>query len=123
MTDILMSSNMYAGPTTPFGGPSLEWFFSNTIITKEDSDEKARIGFRGLPIVISGTFVHLRRILTQEYPRTEANIHRKISIVGVPIIERLVEGAPQHQAKMEKAFQSISSVADTREYEMNLQSV
>jgi hypothetical protein len=122
MTDIAMTPDMYAGPQTPFGGPSLEWHFNNTVITKEDSDEKTRIGVRGLPLVIQADFTHLRRMLTQEFPRTEANIHRKIINASLPIVERFVEAAPQHQKMREEAFMSITSTSDTREWSMKRRS-
>lgn len=117
-----MSPDTYVGPKTPFGGPSLEWEFSNITITTEESEEKARLTAH-LPVSISGNLTHLRKMLTQEYPRTEANIQRKVLSTGIPIIEGFLELHPYISWRQEAAFQSMKSTRRTKDYQMKTKSI
>jgi hypothetical protein len=121
--DIPMNPDSYNGPKTPFFGPSLEWHFSNMVITPDEAEQKARISISNPPVILGATFDHLRRILTQEYPRTEANIQRKILAVGLPINEAAIERNPRIVESQELAFQSIKSVSRTRDYRMKREAI
>ena len=103
--DIPVPFGAYTGPTTPFGGPSLEWTFSSSPVIGELNEDDARIGVASLPTIVLAVMAHIRRI-AELYPRSLANVERMTLCVGVPIIESLVEVNPNLANKLDQALMS-----------------
>jgi len=118
----------YTGLKPAFGGPSLEWYFSNTIISKEETEQKIRIGVRRMPLVISQEVSYLRDLLkVSEFPNNTANFQRKITLVGIPIVGRIIEQHPLLYRRKRDLFlesslddQRILAMSMRNSYEFNL---
>ena len=105
--EISIPRGAYTGKPTPFGGPSLEWEFEIPILDGEYSDD-ARISVRGLPIIINSIISHLRRHLSDEFPKSSANVQRKVLTVGIPIIGRIVSNHPSVIGRIDRAIMESS---------------
>ena len=93
----------YIGPPTPFGGPSLEWSFSNNPVANEPDEDDARLSTAGLPTIILGVMGHIRRV-AELYPRSLANVERNALCIGIPIIEDFVRGNPGMASRLDYAL-------------------
>jgi len=95
----------YTGPSTPLGGPSLEWTFSSSSLLSEPDEEDSRLSVGSLPTIILGVMAHIRRV-AELYPRSLANVERTTLCVGVPIIENFVAGNPGLASRLDHALMS-----------------
>lgn len=121
--EIPIPRDAYTGPATPFGGASLEWEFGKIILVGEEEGEDTRISVYGIPIVIPAIISHIRRYLKEEYPKSSANVQRKVTSMGIPIIERIIERNHFHLDRVERAIMSLTSPSSTRDLRMKSASI
>lgn len=95
----------YTGLPTPFGGPSLEWSLSGNSPAVEADEDDVRLSVASLPTIILGITAHIRRI-AELYPKSAANVHRKVLCVGVPIIEDFIERYPNLANRLDQSLMS-----------------
>ena len=121
----------YDGEATPFGGPSLEWSIDNNPVREEEISEDARFSVRNLPLSITDTISHIRRVVSEESaPQTSAFVQRICFTVGIPIIERIFCENQKITNLIEGAYlrSDLSNIEGTRDlsflrkshYELNL---
>jgi len=93
----------YTGLPTPFGGPSLEWESENPLPEDEYSDD-AKFSVRNVPIIVNEITYHIKRLLLKEWPKSTANVQRRLLTLGIPIIENSVLDFPDLTTKKDKAL-------------------
>jgi len=103
----------YTGKATPFGGPSLEWESENPLPEEEFSDD-ARFSVRNVPLIVNEVAYHIKRLLPREWPKSTANVQRRVLTLGIPIIESIVGNSGDLVDKKDKALMS-STITSMKE--------